>query len=775
MGPRYRSGVMKSTVADALADALEHHRRGRLSEAEAAYRAVLRATPDEPDALHRLGIVAHQLGRNEVALQLIDRATVVNPVHPTYHNDAAMVLHALGRIDDAIARYRKALALEPNYPKAHNGIGIALKDKGCLGEAAASFRAAVSLKPDYVAAQNNLANVLREQGDPAEATRAYRNALQLGPGSPELWYNIGGALQELGAFADAADACRKALALAPDFADARATLADALLALGHPDEAAANYARALRIRETPESIAGFVRSLVAADLRGADRDVRAMSIRALSTPWSRPARISSACIRLVAGMAELRGCIDRAWNAWPSRLASRELFGTARDAVFEDLLLRTLLESAPVCDLQMERFLTQARHALLDDAMAAIEPPGAHRLAFCCALASQCFVNDYVFSYTEPEIGRAHALRDRLVASLRCGETPSALNIAAVAAYFPLAAIADSEALLLSEWPPPVAALLTRQLREPLDERALRDRIPQLTTIDDEVSTSVRQQYEEHPYPRWVKLPPSGLIASGDTDSQLIGWRSGERTSRVDILVAGCGTGQESIELAQQFPNARVLAVDLSLASLAYAERKARELGVGNVEHAQADLTMLEGLGRRFDLVCSVGVLHHLEEPMRGWRILVSLLASGGRMLVGLYSERSRRDVAAARAFIAERGYAPVASDIRRCRQDLMAFERGIPFAPLAARADFYVTGECRDLLFHVREHCFTLPEIRRDLDALGLRFEGFVTSPQLAAWLAERYAGRAGPEKLDDWEAFEAEFPDAFAGMYIFWVRKEG
>lgn len=768
---------MRATVADALADALEHHKRGRLSEAEAGYRQVLQTTPDEPEALHRLGVIAHQLGRNELALQLIDRATAVNPVHPTYHHDAGIVLHALGRIDDAIARYRKALMLEPNYPKAHNGVGIALKDQGRLDEAAASFRAAVSLKPDYIEARNNLGNVLRELGSLDEATRTYRKTLELGSSSPYLWYNIGSALHELGAFADAAAAYERALALKPDFADARENRGNALFALGYPDEVVANYARALRVRETPESIAGFVRAFVAAKLAGVDEDVRAIAIRALSTPWSRPARLAMACIRLIANSAEIRASIDRSWNAWPSRLPSGELFFDGRHAVFDDLLLRTLLGTAPVCDLQMERFLTLARYALLDDATVEIGRPSAARLAFCCALARQCFINDYVFSYTVPEIDRARALRDRLAASLRRGEAPSAITIAVTCAYFPLASITGAESLMLREWSEPVAALLGQQLREPLEEQALRDRVPRLTSVDDEVSISVRQQYEEHPYPRWVKLPLSartGLEGAEDRVVQPPRLPSDERTTQAEILVAGCGTGQESIEVAQQFPRAHVLAVDLSLASLAYAERKARELRIGNVEHAQADLMKLGSLGRRFDLIYAVGVLHHLADPMRGWQELVSVLAADGRMLVGLYSERSREDVVAARAFIAERGYVATAPDIRRCRQDLMSFERGAPFSRLALRADFYVTGECRDLLFHVREHRFTLPEIRRSLDALGLQFDGFVLESQFARRHAERYRSGTGLEHVEDWEAFEAEFPDAFAGMYIFWVRKE-
>jgi SAM-dependent methyltransferase len=250
--------------------------------------------------------------------------------------------------------------------------------------------------------------------------------------------------------------------------------------------------------------------------------------------------------------------------------------------------------------------------------------------------------------------------------------------------------------------------------------------------------------------------------------------QSTEQTPRLDILIAGGGTGQESIEAAQQFPSARVLAVDLSLASLAYAERKAREMRVENVDHAQADLSKLGSLGQRFDIIYSVGVLHHLADPIRGWRELVSLLAPDGRMLVGLYSERSRQDVVAARAFIAERGYASTAADIRRCRQDLMSFDGGAPFSRLASRADFYVTGECRDLLFHVEEHRFTIPEIARWLAAFDLRFDGFLLNEEVATRYRERYPDDPGMSNLDNWDCFEAAFPYAFSEMYIFWAQKD-
>lgn len=763
---------MESSVAEALAHALEYHKRGRLADAEAGYREVLQRVPDQPDALHRLGVIAHQIGRDDVALQLIGRAIAVNPGHHAYYGDAGSVLHALGRIDEAIAHYRRALALAPSDVKAHNGIGIALRNVGRLEDAAASFRAALALKPDFAEARGNLGNVLREAGRPAEAVESYRAALQSAPASASLWYNLGNALKDLGAFDEALHAWRKALSLDARFAEVHTNIGDALLAQGRPDDAAASYARALQIRDVHEAIAGFLRSLSVARLRDAGTDVRAIAMRALSTPWARPSALAPSAIRLVAGDPAMRACIDRAWGVWPVRLHRQDLFGEAEHVVFDDPLLRTLLESAPVCDLRMERFLTLARSALLDDVANGLDPQGASALAFCCALARQSFINDYVFSCNDTELAQARTLRDGLGASLHRGEAPPAVGIAVVAAYFPLHSVPNAEALLRRAWPESVDALVTQQLREPLDERRWRERIARLTPIDDEVSLRVRQQYEEHPYPRWINLSrvEPGSVVGRDARRAP---KAGHRAVPIDVLVAGCGTGQESIEVAQRLPHARVLAIDLSLASLAYAARKAHELQVGNIEHAQADILKLSTLGRRFDQIYAVGVAHHLADPVRGLRKLAALLAPGGYMLVGLYSERSRQDVVAARAFIAERGYAPTDADIRRCRQDLMSVDGGERFARLASRTDFYVTSECRDLLFHVQEHRFTLPEIKRVLDALRLRFEGFVMSAQLAACYQARYGATAGLDDIENWEAFESDFPDAFAGMYIFWVRK--
>jgi len=140
-------------------------------------------------------------------------------------------------------------------------------------------------------------------------------------------------------------------------------------------------------------------------------------------------------------------------------------------------------------------------------------------------------------------------------------------------------------------------------------------------------------------------------------------------------------------------------------------------------------------------------------------------------MRLGLYSVRARRDVVAARQFIAERGYSSTPSDIRRARQDLI--ESRARFGRVTSSRDFYVTSECRDLLFHVQEHCYTLAQLRKMLGSLHLRFIGFLLEPHVLHAYRMRFPADRSLTDLDSWSAFEAEFPETFAGMYRFWVQK--
>ena len=123
-----------------------------------------------------------------------------------------------------------------------------------------------------------------------------------------------------------------------------------------------------------------------------------------------------------------------------------------------------------------------------------------------------------------------------------------------------------------------------------------------------------------------------------------------------NILIAGCGTGQHSILTATRFKDSKVLAIDLSLSSLSYAKRKTQELGINNIEYLQADILDLGKLGRQFDIVESGGVLHHMQDPVAGWRVLTDCLKLGGLMRIGLYSELARQHIVKIRQEISKAG-----------------------------------------------------------------------------------------------------------------------
>jgi len=141
--------------SNSFQDALEHHKAGRLPQAEAIYRQILQKEPNHPEALHFLGVIAYQTGKNDFAVELISKAIDISASSQMYCNLGA-AFQALHKPDDAAESYRKALALKPDFTDAYHNLGIALQDQGKLDEAVESYRKALALKPDYAEAYSKL-------------------------------------------------------------------------------------------------------------------------------------------------------------------------------------------------------------------------------------------------------------------------------------------------------------------------------------------------------------------------------------------------------------------------------------------------------------------------------------------------------------------------------------------------------------------------------------------------------------------------------------------
>ncbi|MFZ5524105.1 MAG: tetratricopeptide repeat protein [Pseudomonadota bacterium] len=669
----------------------------------------------------------------------------------------------------------------PNHGFSWQAMGVAILQQGRHSAALLPLQKAAKLLPNDPQTHNNLANTYIKLDQLPEAEASYRRALQLSPAFTEAHFNLGNTLVKLGRPAEAEQSYRQALALKPDFVEALNGLALVLIVQSKWMEALSVAFHAIQIRESWESKNIFVQCLREIRFTSVTETLRTAIVRALSEPWGRTtdlARVSTDVIKL---NPEIRVCMTRAISAWPQRLSAQAMYGPAGiSAIAKDAILRALLEATPISDIEMERFLTMVRHTMLEAATTPnSEVPSDLTFGLYSALARQCFINEYVFDWTESEATQALALRDTLVADLQRGAQISPLCLVTVSAYFPLHTLPSVDRMLNAAWPDALAAILTQQVSEPADEGALRNTIPQLTPIENEISLLVQNQYEENPYPRWIKVAPTGKSSNIDEfilkRFPLSPFQITRKGNHDDILIAGCGTGQQSIQTAQQFPDAQVLAIDLSLTSLSYAKRKTQELGLKSICYAQADIMKLADIDREFDVIESSGVLHHLADPMAGWRILSSRLRIGGLMRLGFYSEVARRDIVRAQKLIKSQKFGSSPDEIRHYRQYLMSLDKTAGFSDVLQSRDFFSVSACRDLLSHVQEHRMTLSQIGDFLGENKLQLIGFEIPPNILQAYRLRFPDDRSATNLFHWQTFENENPNIFLDMYQFWVQKTG
>jgi len=262
-------------VATSFARALEHHQAGRLAEAERLYKLILAIDPGHALSLHFLGVIAHQAGRNDIALELMrkaierdgrvpafhgnlgnvllqqgvpeaaadayERAAALGPDQPEFHLRLAGVRLAQRRFDDAIAGYRRGLALAPADSDALTNLGSAYQASGRLDEAIAFFRRALDLRPDHFEARYNLGNALREAGAFADAMACYDAIIAHKPDFLDGHINRANALRDQGRLAEAEAGLRRLLALAPDYAEGHKNLGHLLLLAGRLAEGWEEY------------------------------------------------------------------------------------------------------------------------------------------------------------------------------------------------------------------------------------------------------------------------------------------------------------------------------------------------------------------------------------------------------------------------------------------------------------------------------------------------------------------------------------------------------
>ncbi len=744
-----------------LEAALAAREARRLDEAEAALRQVLREAPEHPEALHYLATLCAESGRVAEAVTLFGRLAQRYPRLAEIQLNLANALMTAGRAKEAAATFRRALTIDPRLLAAELGLAGALAAAGDARGAEAAWRSVLRASPALARAHAGLGRALGAQERYSEAAAAFACALECDPSRLEDWTNLGRAHAAAGAWGDAITAWQHRLMRGPFDAEVAAELAAALERLERFDEAFAIWREV--VHHVPDMDAPWQR--LAHCLTGLrfDRAPPELAVdleRAVKHDGIEPQSIAAAVTSYLSQVPKLRELLAAGTDV---NAVTRAL---EPGGALEDSVLITLLHDTVVADRGFERLLTVARRVALDQIDGREEHLSLPSLA---ALASQCHRTEYIYETSEDEVRR--------VDDLAAASDLSPATLAIVAAYRPLATLGHADRLATRVWPEPIAGLIASQIKTVREETAIAAGLPTLTAIDDATSLAVRDQYESHPYPRWTRVArPEQTETLAERLSRLLPDTPAiaAQEKPVEILIAGCGTGRHVMMTALGLKGAEILAVDLSRASLAYAVRRAREYGLDNVQFALADLLHLPELGRQFDLIEAGGVLHHLADPLAGWRALVAMLRPGGWLRIGLYSALARRPLDTARAMLTAQDIIPTTEGLRRARRLLLGEGPPDVVRVLANNPDFYSASGCRDLLFHVMEHRLTLPEIARALEELGLVFLGFdISDPTLLARYRRRFPQDPMARDLDCWQRFETEHPMTFAAMYQFWVRK--
>ena len=643
------------------------------------------------------------------------------------------IFEQTGKYSDAVNVYLNIVSLSPYDAVAHFNLGNLLQKLGRLNDAIERYIKAITLNPKFAEAQNNLGNTYKTKNDLDNAKRCYIKAVTLKTDYAEAHYNLGVVFHQQNMIEKAYHSYIKAISLKSDFSEAYLNFTDVF--------------KKMKFNSLDPKLYHILSHIIS------------------NESFVRPSEISRYALNYLKQDPLIK---DLLTNKTP--LSNFEDFKYAVNVLNKFKLLNQLMSLCPIPDLDFETFFISMRNFYISNIDNIQISP--ELINFLSSLSLQCFTNEYIYYESDNEKKLIKELEYKIIQAFEKSEQPEERLILCLASYRPLHQY---------NWCKKNTALnktlsvKKRLIEEPLIEKKITQEIPSISEITDKNSLKVKKQYEENPYPRWVKsviFHRSKSISEvcNEINLHLYSKKINEVTAP-SLLIAGCGTGQNSIESALRFCDSKVTAIDLSISSLAFAQRKTDELGIKNIKYLQADILDLNKLEKKFDIIESLGVLHHLDNPIDGWKTLQRLLKPNGLMKIGLYSKLARGDISEARKKNSTYKKEISLDEIRSFRSNYI-FSKTKDKQSLSRFMDFFSMSEFRDLIFHVTEHCFTLPQIQDSLDTLGLKFCGFENNDIISRFKSS-HSKETDIYDLQLWHRFEEENPNLFSGMYQFWCQK--
>ncbi len=640
----------------------------------------------------------------------------------------AFNFHLQGNIPKAAQLYRYLINQGLSDHRVFSNYGVILKDHGKLQEAEISLQKAIEIKPDFAEAHLNLGAVLEGIEKLKEGEISLRKAIEIKPDFAEAYYNLGNILKDLGKQKESFDSYLKVIEINPNF---------------------------------PNIYISITRFLKDSDPHHLNKSKLTNILNLL---------LEKKDIQH-DGLFKIFNFLYR--NRLMNNQKKLDLDFVKAGLISNEKLIIIALKKIRFKDIRLEIMLTEIRKDICYNLANNIEVFSDYSQNLIIALAEQCFLNEYIYSVTDKE----NMSINQIINSCKNGELNEE-NISIISCYFPLYKLLDQIPSLKSfiSFNHSFQELINLQITEPLKEIELSKNIQKLGSINDDVSQKVKSQYEENPYPRWRNGNPFNeqnlsISQAINTDISPNSISQNIYKDQVKVMIAGCGTGEQILK-SQRYKNAKVTAIDLSLSSLSYAQRKINELGIDNVELIQMDILEVDLLEDKFDIIEAHGVLHHMNDPLKGLKKLLGVLDKNGLLSLGLYSELARQDVIKSRNFIKYQKLETNEKSIRDFRQKVIS-NKLKDLKSLEIFSDFYSLSEFRDLCFHTQEHRFTIKQLQETLESNQLNFLGFGLQKPIKSLYKHYFPEDNTQTNLQNWARFEEKHPNTFREMYQFWVSK--
>lgn len=628
-------------------------------------------------------------------------------------------------------------------------------------------RRVLHIAPRHSEALALLSRMALDVNDLDTAKRHIKAALASAPNSALCWYSYGHIFLADQSLEMAKHSFSKAAKLEPTHFRAKASYAHVLLRQGNIAGAYSIYKKLIQISpKDPHVKANLFDCLKQLE---ADKDSHLLDqeLRSyLQLEDINPADLN----RLISSLLIHRYNLN-------NENSEVDIAALACDGLYTDALEKLIF-----CNLDVEKLNLVVREFLLNT-------PNTHtqELRLRASLACQAFNNEYVWSITAQEAAQLDLHCRSLQQLLALDELDQEQHLQVLSLWLNIImyeandqytlpqtklvnVLVEATGILVNSHNAAfgtISHLIKLHIVKPKPET-----MPSIGQISDRVSKKVKQQYELNPYPRWLNLPYQTPTSYRQAiNLALPNNRFNADGEVLQVLVAGCGTGQHALQTAKYFRDCFVTAIDLSDASLSYAKRMAEKSNISNIRFIKMDLLELSDLDQKFDLIECSGVLHHMREPIEGAKALKAALKDNGIIKLGLYSERAREQVVQCRQLIAAENIDHGLVGMRKLRKRLMQQHKS--WSEIISSPDFFSMSGVRDLLFHEQEHRFTPIQLEQLSKAIGTEFLGFIRlDPQARQRYTEQFPADSNLNDLGNWDIFEKQNRNCFASMYQFYLQ---